>query len=110
MKWKCEYFFGADLRIEHGALEEKYSRKIAIGVFFFSMPIFIPHTRKKISHDDDDDARWPLKRIWRCLLTFTTQSSDPDAMTLSLCGHQAISRTGPLWPPTRAWSAGILPT
>ncbi len=32
--------------------------------------------------------------------TFTTQSSDAEAITLSLWGHQAISRTGPLWPPT----------
>lgn len=41
---------------------------------------------------------------------FTTQSSDPLAMTLSLCGHQAISSTGPLCPPTRGWSAAIRPT
>lgn len=44
------------------------------------------------------------------VLTFTTQSSEPDAMTLSLCGHQAISRTGPLCPPTSGWSAGMRPT
>lgn len=41
---------------------------------------------------------------------FTTQSSDPLAITLSLCGHQAISSTGPLCPPTRGWSAAIRPT
>lgn len=28
--------------------------------------------------------------------TLTTQSSDPEAITLSLCGHQAMSNTGPL--------------
>lgn len=33
--------------------------------------------------------------------TLTTQSSEPEAMTLSLCGHHAISNTGPLCPPTK---------
>lgn len=33
--------------------------------------------------------------------TLTTQSSEPDAITLSLWGHHAMSKTGPLWPPTR---------
>lgn len=28
--------------------------------------------------------------------TFTTQSSEPLAITLSLCGHHAMSNTGPL--------------
>lgn len=42
--------------------------------------------------------------------TLTTQSSEPLAMMLSLWGHHAISRTGPLWPPTRGWSAGMRPT
>jgi len=41
--------------------------------------------------------------------TFTTQSSEPLAITLSLCGHHAISNTGPLWPPTTGWSAGNRP-
>lgn len=31
-------------------------------------------------------------------------------MTLSLCGHQAISKTGPLWPPTNGWSGLMRPT
>lgn len=43
-------------------------------------------------------------------LTFTTQSSEPDAITLSLCGHHAMSSTGPLCPPTSGWSAGMRPT
>lgn len=57
-------------------------------------------------------------KIFRCFLpqwiiiqlTLTTQSSDPDAITLSLCGHQAISSTGPLCPPTSGWSGFIRPT
>lgn len=36
--------------------------------------------------------------------TLTTQSSEAEAITLSLWGHHAISRTGPLWPPT--WIKG----
>lgn len=42
--------------------------------------------------------------------TLTTQSSEPEAMTLSLCGHQAISSTGPLCPPTSGWSGLMRPT
>jgi hypothetical protein len=49
----------------------------------------------------------PLSGICQIL---TTQSSDPLAITLSLCGHQAISSTGPLCPPTRGWSGAIRPT
>ena len=30
-------------------------------------------------------------------------------MTLSLCLHQAMSSTGPLWPATRGWSGATLP-
>lgn len=33
-------------------------------------------------------------------LTMTVQSSEPLAMTLSLCGHQAMSSTGAVWPQT----------
>lgn len=33
-------------------------------------------------------------------LTITVQSSEPLAMTWSLCGHQSMSSTGPVWPHT----------
>ena len=52
-----------------------------------------------------------LERPWSgTCQTLTTQSSLPDAITLSLCGHQAMSKTGPLCPPTSGWSGLILPT
>ena len=42
--------------------------------------------------------------------TLTRQSSEAEAMTLSLWGHHAMSRTGPLWPPTRGTSGLTRPT
>lgn len=42
--------------------------------------------------------------------TLTVQSSEALAITLSLCGHQAMSRTGPLCPATSGTSGLILPT
>ena len=42
--------------------------------------------------------------------TLTVQSSEPLAMTLSLCGHQAISKTAALCPVTKGTSRSIRPT
>jgi hypothetical protein len=40
----------------------------------------------------------------------TVQSSEPLAMTLSLCGHHAISSTAALWPLINGTSRSIRPT
>ena len=42
-------------------------------------------------------------------ITLAKQSSLPLAITLSLWGHQAMSSTGPLWPPTSGWSGATRP-
>ena len=41
--------------------------------------------------------------------TLTVQSSEPLAMTSSLCGHHWMSRTAALWPDTNGASRSILP-
>lgn len=102
---KMWIFFGAGLLIVNRVGKEKYSRKKKSQLESHNIFFILTVAKCGVS---DDDARWFLRG--KNSLTFTTQSSDPDAMTLSLCGHHAMSSTGPLWPPTSGWSAGIRPT